>query len=384
MSVIKEKKQGRMFSLDFIRFIAIACVVLNHSVELCYRTYKYEVAVAINTLDHRSVIVLLFSIGRLGVPLFLMLTGYLLLHRDYDKKGSLKRFWIHNLLSLVVTWQIWLLFYNLLFSFLEHKPFDTASWVRQMLFVKDNDFSHSWYIPMVIGIYIFIPFIAKGLKDLRISVVVFIIVISYAAFFIVPSVNEFFGAYGIENISLKALPAFTGVAYAAYMTMGHLFYVIDKRLQEKKRAANAEFIIIVTECIIGAGSMFLTVLLQLQLHKESSQYMLWYTFFTVPWMSVCLFALLRRVNKFVLTGFIRRVSICSFGMYLVHFPLQMIMIEKHTFFNDITAGLSGKYVMLIIFAVSFFASYGISEGIAHIPFAGDLLVKVKSKRFNVF
>ena len=349
-----------------------------------YRTYEYDIAVAMNTPDTKSVIVLLFSIGRVGVPLFLMLTGYLMLHRDFDKKGALKHFWIHNFLSLVITWQIWLLFYNILFSWFESKPFDVTSWIRQMLFVRSNDFAHSWYIPVIIGIYFFIPFLSKGLKNLSIRVMVFLLLVSYAAFFIVPSINVFYDAFGIEQLSLKAVPVFTATAYGSYIVMGHVIYVVDNRLKEKKRRASAEFLIVIIECIILAASMYVSYMLQLYLHKNLSQYMLWYTFFTMPCMGICLFAVLRRINKIFLSGFVRRVSICSFGIYLIHFPVQMLMIEKNTFLIELTSGLSGKFVLLILTVVSFFVSYGITEGLAHIPYAGDLLVKVKSKRFNIF
>ena len=384
---LRKKTAGdkRNISLDIIRFIAIGCVILNHSVEMYYGLWEYDVAVAIHSLSVRSVLLLLFTIGRLGVPLFLMLTGFLLLHRDYDAKGSLKHFWIHNLLSLIITWQIWLFIYNCLISFLEHTPFDTASWIRQMLFVKDNDYAHSWYIPVIIGIYFFIPFIAKGLKNISIPVVIFILCVSYAAFFVVPSVNLFFGLSDTELLSLKASPAFISSAYCAYILSGHLMYMIDRRNEsDKKNSMLLKVIAIVADiCIVIAG-IALTLHLQLYLHAHASQYNVWYTFFVLPVVAFCLFDLLRRIKGIVFSGFIRRVSICSFGMYLIHFPLQTVLIEKNTPFNIFTSGWDDKYIMILLFFITFFVSYGITEGLAHIPVIGELLVKVRNKYFNIF
>lgn len=385
MSYTIRKIQERNISLDLIRFVAIACVLINHSVEFVYRTYDHDTAVSLSSFDKRSVIVLLFTIGRLGVPLFLMLTGYLMLHRDYDSKGSLRHFWIHNLLSLIITWQIWLFFYNLLLSFLSKTPFNFDSWIRQMLFVKDNDLPHSWYIPMIIGIYVFLPFIARGIKNLEAPVIVFIILISYAAFLVVPSVNVFFSASGIEYLSLKANPVFTGSAYCMYIIMGHLVYLTDKRRMEiNKKNTGAAAAIIIAESVIAAGGLALSFYLQIYLHSLNSPYMIWYSFFTLPPTVFCIFALIRRIRRFILSGFIKRISICSFGMYLIHFPVLKIMLEKNTIFKTITTGWSDKYICLSLFIITFFISYGITEGLAHIPYAGELLVKVRSRRFRIF
>jgi surface polysaccharide O-acyltransferase-like enzyme len=37
--------------------------------------------------------------------------------------------------------------------------------VRDMMFFKYINLNHMWYMPMIIGIYVFIPFVANSLKN---------------------------------------------------------------------------------------------------------------------------------------------------------------------------------------------------------------------------
>lgn len=80
--------------IDLARALAILFVVLCHSSEAIYSfDMKY---VASLSLQSRIFEFTSFTIGRLGVPLFLMISGYLLLDRDYTDQKC-KGFWKKNL-----------------------------------------------------------------------------------------------------------------------------------------------------------------------------------------------------------------------------------------------------------------------------------------------
>ena len=65
--------RGRIVSFDVIRLIAISCVVLCHSVETVYKASNLSLGYG---LAH--------YLGRLGVPLFLFLTGALIINKEFD------------------------------------------------------------------------------------------------------------------------------------------------------------------------------------------------------------------------------------------------------------------------------------------------------------
>lgn len=359
----------RDISLDIIRSFAIIFVVLNHGVESYFKLEEHDVAVSVNTMD-QSGIMFLFTIGRLGVPLFLMLTGYLLLGRDYDKPGAIKRFWIHNLLSLVVTWEIWLFLYNIFLSIHNEAPFDTEGWIRQMTFTGPIEITHYWYMPVIIGIYFFIPFIAKGIKNLPKYTLYIILAVCFVTLFVVPSINVFFNAFETEALSLKATPVFVATHNAAFMLLGHLIRLRNKELPG----------LVFIEAAGLAAGIWLSVYLQIFLHANGSRYNLWYSFFTLPPMAYCLFDLLRRIRWNKYNGIIRRFSICSFGIYLMHRPVQMILEREDSFFSHMTSNTAPIFTMWLLVIFSFFISYGITEGLGHIPIVGNIMVRMRKNK----
>lgn len=144
------KSKGHIVQFDYLRTFAIISVVVCHVKE---EIYKLNLE-SIGELDlfNKVCVLCLFTFGRLGVPIFLFLTGYLLLDRDYDDKTTVV-FWKRNLLSLLVTTVIWIVIYNLFFSC---NYGNTLSWkliVKECLFLERVPLPHMWYMPMIIGVY---------------------------------------------------------------------------------------------------------------------------------------------------------------------------------------------------------------------------------------
>lgn len=78
----KSKKKKRIFYLDQIRALAIVLVVLNHT---CSMFIKSQDIGTIGWLFPT----ICQGINILGVPLFLMISGALLLNREYELKDFL-------------------------------------------------------------------------------------------------------------------------------------------------------------------------------------------------------------------------------------------------------------------------------------------------------
>lgn len=104
--------------LAVVRATAILCVVLCHSVETFYHPVllgQLQVFFPLWNIEN-----LLFTIGRIGVPLFLATIGALMLPRDYPDVSA---FYKKSLLPLFLTTEIWI-FCNYIFCcMVEHKAF---------------------------------------------------------------------------------------------------------------------------------------------------------------------------------------------------------------------------------------------------------------------
>lgn len=97
-------------------------------------------AAHLNALSFQSALfaIIAFTIGRLGVPIFLFLTGYLLLDRNFNE-DMCEKFWKRNWLGMVITTEIWIVIYDIflrVFHFQFH--WHTMSLFKDMLFFDSS------------------------------------------------------------------------------------------------------------------------------------------------------------------------------------------------------------------------------------------------------
>lgn len=177
--MIMSKK--RILWLDYARFFAICSVLLVHSSEYAYSMGSEKIL----KLGLFSSAVRLAAIvaGRLGVPIFLMLSGYLLLDRDYSDTDKIKAFYKRNLLPLVLTTEIWVVIYEIYHLTIDNQKFVLLDFIKDLLFVKDNAFGHFWYMPMIIGLYLVVPFVANAIKNIDLKILAVPLVVLCLAVF---------------------------------------------------------------------------------------------------------------------------------------------------------------------------------------------------------
>lgn len=117
---MKDKmKQRRVIFIDYIRALAILMVIMCHVIDVnCMFWLGYQ-----DMSGARQIILYtLLIFGRCGVPLFLMITGYLLLDRDYSD-GKWKSFYLHKWLYLLLVTEIWFAIYEVFAVCVQGKPF---------------------------------------------------------------------------------------------------------------------------------------------------------------------------------------------------------------------------------------------------------------------
>ena len=99
---------GRVYWLDVARVVAILSITLNHAVNRTYHNYSGQMEEYLNSSLTSSLLKTVTTVfSHLGVPLFLMISGALLLGKRMETEGDFRRFYRHNLLGLLVTSEIW-------------------------------------------------------------------------------------------------------------------------------------------------------------------------------------------------------------------------------------------------------------------------------------
>ena len=90
------------------------------------------------------------SASRAGVPLFVMISGALMLDENYV---FAKEKWFRHILKLLCFFLFWSVAYAVLYPFIKHEEINLLNAVRSIL----KGHYHLWFIPMIIGLYLMIP-----------------------------------------------------------------------------------------------------------------------------------------------------------------------------------------------------------------------------------
>lgn len=344
----------RQVWLDVIRCFAILCVVLCHSAETCYRPILLGEEPAGLSLWLRETS--LFLIGRLGVPLFLAITGALLLGRTYDHATA---FYKRSLLPLFLTTEVWIFLNYLFCGYFQNKGFRWIDLIYEMLFLKESSLSHMWYMPTILGCYVAVPFLARALAyEKHAGEWKLIGILGLIAFFVIPTINVFLteAVTSLPSISLRIDTGFWGGCYGFYLVSGYL--IAHKGILKRFHG----FLI----AVVFSGSFLLTLGGQYFLYSRQyyeSTRLLWYTNIFVFLMGMTLFELLRRFaaegtlienldkKNILFHRVVEDIARCSFGIYILH-KLILVLCQKYLPLENTTAlGRIG-----ILFAAGFFGS----------------------------
>lgn len=145
--------------------------------------------------------IIFFTIGRLGVPIFLFLTGALTLKKQIDTDEDVLKFYKKNLLPLFITVEIWNVLYNIFLSTL-NKSFEFRILIDNILFLKQVNLPNMWYMPMILGMYIAIPFIAKLVKTFTLKTIKIPMIIVFISCILFPSINIILNIFEMDGYKM--------------------------------------------------------------------------------------------------------------------------------------------------------------------------------------
>lgn len=226
-----DKSFTRVNWLDFVRSIAILLVILVHTTEGVY-SFNLE-AMHGESLKAQFFSFTVFTLGRLGVPLFLFLTGYLILGRKFESTDDVLYFWKRKLLPMVLTFECWTLIFEVFGVFFLKMPFHLADLIQKMLFLKTSHMSHMWYMPMIIGMYLTLPFLSLVVRKFSKKILVITLIVCFLYYFILPDVNRILVAQGFRAMDNKLFLNYTGGYYGLYLVTGYLFRCLFGKSMEK-------------------------------------------------------------------------------------------------------------------------------------------------------
>jgi surface polysaccharide O-acyltransferase-like enzyme len=157
------------------------------------------------------------SIGRLGVPLFVMLTGALLLQPS--KNESLSAFFKKRWARIGLPWIFWGAAYFAWDFLVDHQAFTSGALIQGIL---TGPYYQFWYLYMLLGLYLLTPIVRIFIARADQTIIKYFVVLWFFGFAILP----FFALVTIYQLSSDVF-ALTG--FVGYFVLGPYLLTVQMR-----------------------------------------------------------------------------------------------------------------------------------------------------------
>jgi len=309
------KEKTRIYSLDVARSFAIVCVVICHVTETIFAIDH----VFLNEMGYpfKLIPVLLMTVGTLGVPVFLYMTGFLLLHKPYDS-AAVSRFYRTRFLLLLIVSMIWTLLWRLFRWTISGGSISLLTIWKDMFFASGAVFNQIWYLPMILSLYLLVPFLANALHASESKWVWMVLGITVFFGFVVPLWNFICDCVRIPAFYTDFQYKMQISFFMVYPVLGYLI----RRENWLKKLPKPLLLLLFLGAFAGIILIHLFFLdRDFGIWIESVRY-------NDPVLLVCTFALfllLMGINGEKTAGICKRIfediSRCSFGIYLIHYVI---------------------------------------------------------------
>lgn len=293
---------------DQVRAIATVSVILLHvAAPLLYQFRKIEVS-------HWWIANIIDSAMRFCVPVFMMLTGALLL----SKNESTILFYKKRFTRLVypfILWSLIYLWYN--FDPKVTKNFNMTYVWEQLV---NGTSYHLWYVYMIVFYYFLIPFLRKWIQVATTKKIILLLIIWFVVLML--------GMSYLQTMKSRI----NGLYFIGFMGYPILGYLVSNRLSININKYILFLIIVIGWLVTAIGTFYLT---QKSGHFKGEFYH--YLSPNVMFMSVSIFILIKQINiqRNGLKNIVNFISTYSFGTYLSHVLVLSLLKE---------VGITGSWV----------------------------------------
>lgn len=286
----------RIFYMDELRALAILGVILMHTTST-YRPFIY------NNLK-LGIPGILNALGCIGIPIFFMLSGALLLNRNYTISEFFKKRYTRILLPFI--------FYIVITLILEY--FVLGSNTKQLIKIFFGDDRYTWFVWVIMGIYLFLPVVNSFIKEYGFRGAEYFIGI-----WLITIILNTFGYYPFHRFELSYFAQFIGYCVLGYYLANKEFKITQKRiiLLIVISIVSWIFYYMMTKYNMIANSAYLCLPLVITsigvflLFKAISSY-------SENNSKSSISKIHKKIEMGVIGKIILSISICSYGMYFLN------------------------------------------------------------------
>lgn len=359
------KSNKRVIYYDIIRIIACFFVLLNHTIGVYDKFNELS-------MPYWIVTAILFCLCKMAVPLFLLISGALLL----AKTECLKDCYYKRVFHMARLLLIWSFIYKLFPSILYGYSPTLKDIIAILISIISTPASwHLWYLYTILAIYIMLPFIRKMTISLTKTEGLLFIAIWFIFSGIIPYYNAISVNHPIiinNNFSIPLIGGYIGVFIVGY---------IIKCLNLSKVHFLVTSIGFILSLFINVHFTYVYSAIEGQSTRRFDNGLI----FPVLFCSVCLFVMIKYLCEKIVDHChssllcwcyhaIELCSRCTLGIYIIH-PLVLRLAYStkmfETFFSGYDKSIFQTFLFdILIFIVCFICTYIIKN----IPFLNKILV----------
>lgn len=212
-----------MLYLDAIRAVACLSVVMLHS---SMNFAMLEIDTADFWLGN-----IFDSISRAAVPLFIMVSGALLLDEQYVfSREKLRNHLIRYAVFFIFWSSAYACWFEVIIPIVKYKPIDAVTVLTNMV----NGYYHLWFIPMIMGLYMLTPLLRLWVTRKNLKYVEYFLGLSFVFSYFLPQIM---GLLRIWNSSFESITLPNGfnlehLGYVTYFIFG--WYLSHKRIENTR------------------------------------------------------------------------------------------------------------------------------------------------------
>lgn len=332
------KSKSHIYDLgaDVVRVVAGAAVLLIHS------TDRYLVMPSLSAGISGEVLTILNMFGKIAVPLFVILSGYLLLREE--KMKDTKQFYKKRLTHVIIPFIAWVIIYFWWMWYWGHYTITPLFVVKTVL---SASIIHLYFLPLIGLLYLITPFLSAFLfsKSFKQQVV-------FCVVFLLGGLLLHFLGYLSPFLNLENFILTIGIPYLGFYVFGAIARRLSFNVWGKVGLTLLIALSLVTSLLLRHGSM--------------SSYFAHPLSFFVMLESMSIFLLLisfsndmKKYINGVPLQLLRYVSSTIFGIYLIHVIVIDVIGDKIAIFNPYTIHSPILFYAILYFAVGFIVSCGI-------------------------
>ena len=322
---MKTKKE-RIFYYDFLRAFAIIAVIICHVNHFFGQLVGTTQIVAQMTFH---------DIGRIGVPIFLMISGALILNRPYP---DLTEFLKKRFTRIIYPFIFWII---LILVQLQYYRYNEAFLWNTFI----GEPSITWYFWVLIGIYLFLPVLNSFVKEYGESGLKY-----FLSIWFILMILKTFNAYPLwTNFDLSYFAGYVGYPVLGYYLANKEFKISDSKV-----------------CLLGLITLISSLSVFVYLNYFNSPYIsMIYQNVPIIFMGTGLFLFVKyldKLNKFnsIKDNFIGKaiisLSVCSYGMYFSH-----VLVVKFLSYYNPHSHLMFPVMFVLIILLSWLLPYVLSK-----------------------